>query len=69
MKAGIHPDYKSVEVTCSGCGYKINTASTSREIHIEICSNCHPFYTGKQKLNDTGGRIGRFKDKFGGVFS
>jgi large subunit ribosomal protein L31 len=66
MKADIHPDYKVTNVTC-GCGNKFQTRSTasSGEIHVEVCSNCHPFYTGKQKILDTGGRVARFEKRFG----
>jgi len=63
MKPKIHPEYKDLEVSCN-CGNKIHTRSTAKKIHIEICSNCHPFYTGKQKLIDTAGRIERFKNKY-----
>ena len=64
MKAGIHPDYKETTITCA-CGNVINTRSTKENIMVEICSKCHPFYTGKQKLVDTGGRVDRFKKRFG----
>ena len=60
MKTGIHPDYVESRVTCT-CGNTFVTRSTEPEIHVEICSNCHPFYTGRQKMVDTGGRIDRFK--------
>jgi large subunit ribosomal protein L31 len=60
MKTGIHPDYVESRVTCT-CGNTFVTRSTQAEIHVEICSNCHPFYTGRQKLIDTGGRVERFK--------
>jgi large subunit ribosomal protein L31 len=60
MKAGIHPDYVVSNVTCS-CGNTFQTRSIKPELHVEICSNCHPFYTGKQKLMDTGGRVERFQ--------
>ena len=64
MKAGIHPDYHTVEVTCA-CGEAFETRSTSKgNIHIEICSNCHPFFTGKQKFVDTAGRVERFRRKY-----
>ena len=62
MKADIHPDYQVTTVTCS-CGNTFQTRSTAQELHVEICSNCHPFYTGKQKLIDTGGRVERFQRK------
>ncbi|MBE6038404.1 MAG: 50S ribosomal protein L31 [Anaerofustis stercorihominis] len=60
MKAGIHPDYKTCVVTCA-CGNTFETGSTKAEIKVEVCSKCHPFFTGKQKLVDTGGRVGRFQ--------
>ena len=64
MKKDIHPKYEKVVVRC-GCGNTFETRSTSAEIHAEICSNCHPFYTGKQKFVDTAGRIERFQKKYG----
>ena len=60
MKAGIHPDYVLSHVHCS-CGNEFYTRSTEAELHVELCSQCHPFYTGKQKLVDTGGRVERFR--------
>lgn len=63
MKEGIHPDYKKTVITCN-CGNVIETRSTKPEMHIEICSNCHPFFTGKQKLIDTAGRVDRFRKKY-----
>ena len=60
MKQGIHPNYVDCTITCA-CGNVIKTRSTKPEIHVEVCSKCHPFYTGKQKLVDTGGRVDRFK--------
>ena len=63
MKEGIHPDYKQTTITCA-CGEVIETGSTKENIKVEICSKCHPFYTGKQKLVDTGGRVDRFKKRF-----
>ena len=60
MKTDIHPDYVLTTVHC-GCGNTFTTRSTKDELHVEICSNCHPFYTGRQKLVDTGGRVERFK--------
>ena len=62
MKAGIHPDYKPATIKCA-CGEVIETGSTKGNISVEICSKCHPFYTGKQKLVDTGGRVDRFKKR------
>jgi len=63
MKDGIHPKYQKATVTCA-CGNTFETGSTKGDIRVEICSNCHPFYTGKQKLVDTGGRVDRFKKRF-----
>ena len=64
MKSGIHPDYKIIHVTCS-CGNAFETRSTlGEDLQIEVCSNCHPFYTGKQKLVDTGGRVERFQRRY-----
>ena len=60
MKQGIHPDYVEAHVTCT-CGNEFVTRSTKPQIHVEICSACHPFYTGRQKLVDTGGRVERFQ--------
>jgi large subunit ribosomal protein L31 len=65
MRSGIHPDYQEVSVTCS-CGNTFMTRSTAgKELHIEVCSACHPFYTGKQKITDTGGRVERFRRRYG----
>jgi len=64
MKSGIHPKYEFTTIKCA-CGNVIETRSTSRDIEVEICSNCHPFFTGKQKLVDTAGRVERFKKKYG----
>lgn len=63
MKEGLHPEYVESTVTCA-CGNVFKTRSTKPEIHVEVCSKCHPFYTGKQKLVDTGGRVDRFKKRF-----
>ncbi len=63
-KAGIHPDYVEATVTCS-CGNTFTTRSTKNELHAELCNACHPFYTGKQKLVDTGGRVERFQRRYG----
>ena len=65
MKEGIHPEYKEITVHCA-CGNKFATRSTQDDIHVEICSVCHPYYTGRQKLMDTAGRIERFRQKWGG---
>ncbi|HEY3431982.1 MAG TPA: 50S ribosomal protein L31 [Rhodocyclaceae bacterium] len=65
MKEGIHPNYVEVDVTCS-CGNKFKTNTTGgKPIHIEVCSECHPFWTGKQKIVDTAGRVERFRQKYG----
>lgn len=64
MKPGIHPTYEDVTVNCA-CGAVWNTRSTKKDLHVEICSSCHPFFTGKQKLVDTAGRIERFQKKYG----
>ncbi len=66
MKAEIHPEYKETQVTC-GCGEKFVTRSTvaSGSIYVEVCSVCHPFYTGKQRILDTGGRVAKFEERFG----
>lgn len=64
MKEGIHPKYNEVQVTCS-CGNSFKTRSTTKEIKTEICSECHPFYTGKEKMLDTEGRVDRFLRKYG----
>lgn len=63
MKEGIHPNYVETTITCA-CGNVIKTRSTKENIRVEICSKCHPFYTGKQKLVDTGGRVDRFKKRY-----
>lgn len=63
MKQGMHPDYKETTITCA-CGEVIHTRSTKENIRVEICSKCHPFFTGRQKLVDTGGRVDRFKKRF-----
>lgn len=62
--SGIHPDYKQTTIKCA-CGNVIETGSTKEDIRIEICSACHPFYTGKQKLVDTGGRVDKFRKRYG----
>ena len=64
MKSGIHPKYEMTTITCA-CGNVIETRSTVKSIQVEICSACHPFFTGKQKLVDTAGRIERFNKKYG----
>lgn len=64
MKSGIHPEYETAKITCA-CGRVTETRTTVGEIHVEICSHCHPFFTGRQKLVDTAGRVERFKAKYG----
>jgi large subunit ribosomal protein L31 len=64
MKAGIHPEYEKALITCA-CGRVTETRSTVGEMHVEICSHCHPFFTGRQKLVDTAGRVERFMAKYG----
>jgi len=66
MKQGIHPDYVECTVRCT-CGNTWKTRSTKKEMTVDLCDKCHPFYTGTQKLVDTGGRVQRFTDKFGGA--
>ena len=67
MKASIHPEYAPVVARCS-CGNVIETRSTiCKDIHLDVCSACHPFYTGKQKMVDTGGRVERFRKRFGAM--
>lgn len=64
MKASVHPDYKTIKVACS-CGNSFETGSTlCQDLTIEVCSQCHPFYTGNQKLVDTGGRVQKFRDRY-----
>lgn len=65
MKPGIHPEYKPTRITCA-CGRVSETYATVDELHVEICSHCHPFFTGRQKLVDTAGRVERFRRKYGG---
>lgn len=64
MKEGIHPKYIETTIVC-GCGNEVKTHSTVAKIHVEICSNCHPFFSGKQKIVDTAGRVERFRKKYG----
>jgi large subunit ribosomal protein L31 len=65
MKADIHPNYTEINVTCS-CGNQFKTRSTiGKDMNIEVCSKCHPFYTGKQKIVDTAGRVEKFRQKYG----
>ena len=64
MKPAIHPEYKTAMISCA-CGHVVETRSTVGNIHVEICSNCHPFFTGKQKLLDSAGRVEKFRRKYG----
>lgn len=64
MKQGIHPDYKKATVHCA-CGNTFETGSVKEELRVEICSECHPFFTGRQKFVDKGGRVDKFKKKYG----
>ncbi|NBI06062.1 50S ribosomal protein L31 [Senegalia massiliensis] len=64
MKEGIHPEYNTVKVRCA-CGNEFETGSTKEDIKVEICSECHPFFTGRQKFIDKGGRVDKFKKKYG----
>jgi len=64
MKTGIHPRYVEAVVRCS-CGNTFTTRATKADLHVELCNECHPFYTGKQKLVDTGGRVERFERRYG----
>ncbi len=66
MKKGIHPEYVVCTVSCT-CGNTFTTRATKKEMRVDLCDKCHPFYTGQQKLVDTGGRVQRFADKFGGA--
>lgn len=66
MKKGIHPDYVESTVTCA-CGNAFTTRSTKKEIRVEICSQCHPFFTGKQKFVDSAGRVEKFRKKYGDI--
>lgn len=64
MREGIHPEYQEIKVACS-CGNTFSTRSTlGRDLHLDVCSSCHPFYTGKQKTTDTAGRVERFRQKY-----
>ena len=67
MKKDIHPEYVDCQVKC-GCGHTFETRSTVPQINVEICSECHPFFTGQQKFVDTAGRVERFQKKFGGDY-
>ena len=67
MKKDLHPEYKEISVTCA-CGNTFKTRSAGGDVQADICSNCHPFYTGKQKFVDTAGRVEKFQKKFGGEY-
>lgn len=69
MKKDIHPEFYRAKVSCAGCGESFEVGSTLEEIKVNICSSCHPFYTGTQKLVDTQGRVDRFRKKYQGVFA
>lgn len=64
MKPDLHPVYKTITAVCA-CGNSFETRSTAQSIHVEVCSQCHPYYTGKQRLLDTAGRVDRFRRKYG----
>jgi len=66
MKDSIHPDYKEITVSCS-CGNSFKTRSTGHDLQVDVCSSCHPFYTGKQKMVDTAGRVDKFRKKYAGI--
>jgi large subunit ribosomal protein L31 len=66
VKANLHPKYYKTQAQCA-CGNKFETRSTSTDIHVEVCSVCHPYFTGKQRLVDTAGRVDRFRRKYGGA--
>ena len=65
MKKGIHPDYKTVSITCTTCGNVFEGGSTLKEVRVDTCSNCHPFYTGEQKFGAATGRVERFNRRYG----
>ena len=65
MKKGIHPTYNRIMVKCTSCGAEFESGSTSKELRVDTCSNCHPFYTGQQKILDSEGRVERFNKRYG----
>ncbi len=65
MKPGIHPTYNRVKVVCTACGNEFESGSTSKEVKVDTCSNCHPFYTGRQRFAQAQGRVEKFKRKYG----
>lgn len=64
MRQGVHPEYHETLIRCA-CGHEVKIGSTVKDLHLDVCSNCHPFYTGKQKLLDTAGRVEKFNRKYG----
>lgn len=64
MKTDIHPEYKETTLTCTSCGNTFTTGSVKEDLKVEICSECHPFFTGRQRFTDTGGRIDKFNKKY-----
>lgn len=64
MRRDIHPQYHQAKVSCASCGTQFTVGSTMPELRVDICSNCHPFYTGRQKLVDTGGRVERYRQRY-----
>ena len=66
MRDGIHPEYKAVQVACA-CGNKFETRSTKTDLQVDVCAACHPFYTGKQRMMDTQGRVDRFRRRYAGA--
>lgn len=64
MKQGIHPNYQKVKVICTGCGNEFETGSVLKELRVDTCSNCHPFYTGKQSFSQAAGRVDKFKKRY-----
>lgn len=65
MKKELHPEYHQAKVTCTSCGNEFTVGSTEEEIKVEVCSQCHPFYTGKQRFSDRGGNVEKFNKKYG----
>ncbi len=65
MKKGIHPEFNKITVVCTSCGAEVNVGSTSTQLRVDTCSNCHPFYTGKQRFANAAGRIDKFNKKYG----
>ena len=65
MKAKIHPNYQKVVVKCTTCGHEFETGSVVKDLKVDTCSNCHPFYTGKQRFTQADGRVGKFNKKYG----